>query len=71
MKIKPCPCGEMPETLHVQDGSTYRWRYITGSCCGEWMLEVRVPCDKRPAEIYRKCVEAWNTAPRATDEDKQ
>jgi len=65
MELKPCPCGKVPERLSIMDGSTYRWRYV-GCPCDEWWIEANVRyADRNDAEeIYSKCVDAWNRAPR-------
>lgn len=63
-ELARCPCGKVPESLHIQDGSTYRWRYVTGNCCGEWILEARVsPLEDGETEESR-CEKWWNSAPR-------
>ena len=67
-KLKPCPCGKIPERLSIQDGSTYRWRYV-GCPCDEWWIEASVrSADRNDADqIYSMCVDAWNAAPRRAD----
>ena len=66
--LKPCACGKTPENLCIMDGSTYRWRYVSGICCGEWQIEARVDrADRTDTEaIEAECVRAWNDAPRAS-----
>jgi hypothetical protein len=65
--LKRCPCGEVPKGLVIDDGSTYRWRYVSGDCCGEWQIEAKVPpftADPDDRDIYQACEDAWNEAPR-------
>ncbi len=69
--LKPCPCGKTPEKLHITEGSTFRWRYVEGGCCGCWMIEVRIntmrntATTKSDSELdYAECAEAWNNQPR-------
>jgi hypothetical protein len=65
--LKPCPCGKVPEKLIISEGNTYRWRQISGSCCGEWEIESqRIPYQATETEVYELCAETWNQATRAT-----
>lgn len=74
--LKPCPCGQTPTELCIEQGSTYRWRYVSGGCCGFWNIEVKVNYGWLYAknlgandeeEVKKICTSAWNNAPRATD----
>ena len=69
-KLEPCPCGKIPEDLHIEEGETFKRRLISGTCCGEWMIETRVstmvPQEQRKAVHETECIKAWNTAPRST-----
>ena len=62
--LNPCPCGKTPEKLQINDGSTYRWRWVSGDCCGEWSIEARVFYGDDEATVYEKCVNAWNASIR-------
>ena len=71
IELKSCGCGQTPKNLIIQKGSTYRWRYVSGDCCGEWMMEARVATkagmDRFECShpyIYKQCVESWNEVPR-------
>ncbi len=66
IKLKPCPCGKTPEKLNICDGDTFRWRIVSGDCCGEWMIEVKVPTLSKPIDYdeYEWCCQDWNDAPR-------
>jgi hypothetical protein len=65
-----CPCGAVPEELFIRCGSTHRWRYVSGDCCGEWEIEARVPVVGEEANLKDQqadaCARAWNNAPRAS-----
>ena len=62
--LKPCPCGKVPTKLGVSEGSTFRWGYVSGCCCG-WEIEFRTNLYKIDSpECYMKAVDAWNEAPR-------
>lgn len=62
-----CPCGKTPTKLIIQEGNTYRWRQISGDCCGEWEIESsRIEYQAKEDDVYKQCVEDWNEASRAT-----
>ena len=64
--LKPCPCGKTPERLILNQGSTFRWRYVSGDCGCGWEFEYRVNT-MRPAsdeKDYEECVEGWNQMAR-------
>jgi len=64
-----CPCGQTPKNLCIMEGSTFKWRRISGDCCGEWEIETRVTTIGKNANSehhLKECIEAWNSAPRAT-----
>ena len=67
MSLAPCPCGRPLEELFIAPGSTDRWRYVTGNCCGEWMIEVRVSPLKEGETVESRCEQGWNNAPRANE----
>ena len=65
MNLNPCPCGEVPTDLCINEGSTHRWVYVSGNCCGVWEMEVRVnfhPIDSQ--QTKDAAISAWNEAPR-------
>jgi len=65
MNLLPCPCGKTPEKLYIYEGSTYRWRIISGDCCGEWMIESsRIDYKATDSEIEKQCADDWNNANR-------
>lgn len=68
MKLKPCPCGKIPENLNVShENSTPKWASVTGDCCGEWEIEFRNDHnDVNSKECLDRAIEAWNNAPRQT-----
>lgn len=69
-KLKPCPCGKTPKQLCVTEGITHRWIYVTGDCCGEWMIEGRSNLAKvGTPECSDAAIDAWNNAPRRDTED--
>jgi len=68
-KLKPCICGANPSHLGVTGAAGHRLKWavcMCGSCC-EWSLEFRADY-KTGDELYALAVEAWNNAPRATDD---
>ena len=64
--LAPCPCGQVPEKLCVQEGSQgYKWGLVNGYCCGEWNIEFRTSAQLHVSEEdMRLAREAWNAAPR-------
>lgn len=66
--FKSCPCGLIPPSLGITEGSTFRWKYVTANCCGEWMLEFKVSLGDPGATIEKKAMDAWNAMPRKGDE---
>ena len=67
-ELLPCPCGETPTTLNIAEGWSFRWRIISGNCCGEWEHECRVPTIGENATEEGQlaaCIKAWNDLPRA------
>ena len=67
-ELKPCPCGEVPNSVHVEtDDSNTRpkWSRVAGSCCGEWSVEFRNGYEEIGSdESERLAREAWNEAKR-------
>jgi hypothetical protein len=63
-ELARCPCVEIPDSLFITDGATYRWRHVSGQCCNEWIIEVRVG-SATGEEAETICEKAWNSAPRA------
>lgn len=67
MKLKPCPCGEVPTELSI-DCSDCKWFSCCGNCCGEWSIEFRsdyLRWDKEEKKITAMAVKAWNETKRA------
>ena len=44
-KLLPCPCGQQLTKLSVDEGSTFRWGYVSGGCC-DWEIEFRTNLHK-------------------------
>jgi len=65
--LKQCPCGATPTKLAIVEGSTFRWRVVSGGCCGDWEVEVRVPTvgpEANEEGALAACVREWNAMPR-------
>jgi len=63
--IRRCPCGKIPEKIHVATGQGHKWAYAVGSCCGEWHIEFRTHYKEiDSAECQELAIKAWNSAPR-------
>ena len=65
-ELAPCPCGEIPEKLCVEESDLMgKWALVKGYCCGEWIIEFREYCNPIGSErIMLLAREAWNAAPR-------
>ena len=65
-KLKKCPCGKTPTSLGIEDdGHGGKWAYVSGDCCGEWMVEFRTQYeDTGSAKCMEYATLAWNEAPR-------
>lgn len=66
--LKPCPCGEIPNSLLVADNGA-KWAYAYGDCCNEWHIEFRTmyhPIESE--ECIALAIEAWNEAKRSAAE---
>lgn len=65
-RLLSCPCGEVPESLHVIAGDTCKWAFAYGGCCGEWHVEFRTEYhDIESPECMDLAVDKWNAAQRA------
>ena len=65
--LKQCPCGATPTKLAIVEGSTFRWRVVSGGCCGDWEVECRVPTvgpEANEEGALAACVREWNAMPR-------
>ena len=64
--IAGCPCGQPVTSLNITEGSSAKYAFVSGDCCGYWMIEFRTNhlpiSDTRIAKFARR---AWNDAPRA------
>ena len=61
---KACPCGKIPDTLHVQPDGAGKWAHVMGDCCGTWEMEFRASyAEGNELEVLAN--KAWNEAPRA------
>ena len=65
-KLKPCPCGKTPETLHIADNGS-KWAYVSGNCCNGWSIEFRTQYNRiETDECMALAIEAWNEAERSS-----
>ena len=64
-ELAPCPCGQIPEKLIVDDSGHARCALVAGYCCGEWAIGFRTNRSKFDSEEnIRRARVAWNAAPR-------
>lgn len=65
MKLEPCPCGEIPKDIGIEDdGYPHRWMYAYGTCCSRWNVEFK-SYYMQGEELKKIAIEAWNNAPRS------
>lgn len=70
--LKPRPCGLVPTKLDVSDGSTYRWRYVSGDCGCGWMIEAgRMDYMETEEKVYAVSVDCWNDMPRGPENNQK
>ena len=62
-----CPCGKIPNKLSIAEGSTCKYAYVCGDCCGEWNIEFRTGYHKvNTNECMELAIKEWNNASRAS-----
>lgn len=67
INLKKCPCGKTPTKLIVepQESTCGKWGYVSGDCCGEWMIEFRLDYHEYDSiEATERAMLSWNCAPR-------
>ena len=68
--LKPCPCGSTPGKVGAYcENAGGKWAFVIPDCCGEWHIEFRANY-KEGDELQKLAENAWNTAPRASDNVK-
>ena len=64
IEVKPCPCGETPNKLHLIDNGI-KWCWVTGDCCGEWHIEIRTNYKELDSpELMKEAIDSWNLTKR-------
>lgn len=63
IKLKKCFCGEIPTSLSIEEGSSCKYSWVSGSCCLEWSVQFRTTYTNDD-ELMRLAVNAWNNATR-------
>ena len=67
--LKPCPCGQTPKTLIIQEGQACKYAWVGGGCCGEWFVEFRTNYHGLDtAKCMEQAAAAWNGSERWNDE---
>jgi hypothetical protein len=63
MKLKPCPCGEIPEGIGYVAQKGFSFAY--GDCDCEWTVHFDMhPVKGGSGGLMDQAVKAWNEAPR-------
>ncbi len=64
-ELKPCPCGQTPESLGLADNGA-KWAYAYGDCCSEWHIEFRTQYHELDTDACMElAIEAWNESSRS------
>ncbi len=65
MKLKPCPCGAVPESLLIEADAGGNAR-AAGDCCGRWHVVFTFNSEQgiTVAAMESLADQAWNNAPR-------
>lgn len=63
-ELRPCPCGVIPESLSITEGTCSKWAWCACGTCGEWSIEFRTGYTRDLNELQRLAAEAWNRSPR-------
>ena len=66
-ELKPCPCGETPNELHVDVVAGTKWAYASGDCCDDWSVEFRTGYETNQTKLKALAAVAWNETPRAQE----
>lgn len=64
--LKKCPCGDIPESLLIEEGSSCKYSFTCGMCCNEWSVEFRTTYTNDEDKLMSLAIDAWNSAKRAT-----
>jgi hypothetical protein len=64
--LKKCPCGQIPNELHIEEHLSGKWINVYGSCCGEWIIETRNNYATGD-DMLENATRAWNDSPRCFD----
>ena len=64
-RLKPCPCGQTPSRLLLEEGHTRKYAWVAGNCCGIWNVEFRTNYhDLQTEDAMKLAIAAWNDASR-------
>lgn len=66
-ELKRCPCGQIPESLCVDEGAAGgKYAVVSGNCCNEWSVEFRTGFhDIGSDKCIEEAIKEWNEAKRA------
>jgi len=68
-ELKACPCGEIPEFLHIRGDSREKWSFVSGGCCNGWHIEFRSNYEWSGSEECKQlAIKAWNAEKRVGGE---
>lgn len=61
-KLKPCPCGSIPEELFVQATGSSKYLQCSTDCCGSWSVEFKAVgyCLPESEQAMELAIKAWN-----------
>jgi hypothetical protein len=68
--LLPCPCGQTPTELFIEDGHTIKYAMVCGQCCGEWSSEFRTNYSALDSdECMDLAIKCWNGLPRGVSNE--
>lgn len=67
--LKPCPCGETPTKLYVNECGVYGSSTVCGDCCADWHFGPVEDLPGYPTTAKKDswAISAWNRAPRGKE----
>ena len=64
-QLNKCPCGQVPNALLIDEGSTLKWAWAYGSCCNDWAVEFRTDnYTPDSSESMENAIRVWSAANR-------
>jgi hypothetical protein len=63
--LLPCPCGQTPKELLIEEGYISKYAYVSGQCCNEWEAQFITNYSALDSdECMELAIKRWNSLPR-------